>query len=166
MAEFFTGILVFCAAISLAACLVATAKCKIENVKCRIAESFSFFRERANPPFSILHSKFSIHTSAFLSFAIAATVSAQKPSGTNSLMGTVPRPMMGTVPTKIGDCPQLRDTIYASNGGIALNNAQIPNLPDSWLVSVMTNETYSYAMPSNGVCYDKWWLLYNVELRT
>ena len=80
MAKLLTGILVFCAATTLAAWAVAAAKLRIENGKCRIAESFS---KRANPPFYILHSKFSIHTAVFVFFAAIATLSAQKQGATN-----------------------------------------------------------------------------------
>ena len=39
---------------------VVTVELRMENGKCRIAESFSFDRKRANPPFSIFNSQFSI----------------------------------------------------------------------------------------------------------
>ena len=78
MAELLTGILVFCAAASFAACLVAAAKLRIKNGKCRIAELSSAYKRRSKPQFSILHSTFSINTAVFVFFAAIATLSAQK----------------------------------------------------------------------------------------
>ena len=63
------------AAVSFAAWAVAVAKLKMENGK---------YKMKDRPQFSILHSKFSIHTAVFAFFAMIATLSAQK-GGTNSL---------------------------------------------------------------------------------
>ena len=79
MIDFLTGLLVVCAAVTATACAVA--KFIIENGKCKMVE----VAPRATPQFSILHSKFSIHTAVFVFFAaIAVQYAGAKHGGTNS----------------------------------------------------------------------------------
>ena len=72
---------------------------------------------------------------AFLVFAAIATVCAQKPGGTND------------PPQGIGNPLHLLH-FYTAN----------PPVPLFRLESESTNETYSYAMPTNGVRYSNWWM--------
>jgi len=87
MIDIFTGIALVGAAVSTIAWGIAIAKLRIENVKCRMKDS---------PQFNILHSKFSIHTAAFVFFATIATLSAQKQGG-----GTNDPPRGGNVEWKM-----------------------------------------------------------------
>ena len=81
---------------------------------------------------------------AFLFFAAIATVCAQK-SGTNE------PPRSGNAELRIENV-ELR----MGNGGVA-GDSTILHSPLYILHSVTTNETYSYAMPTNGTRYEKWW---------
>jgi len=156
MIDFLTGLLVFCAAATATACAVA--KLIIENGKCRIKERSIFDRERANPQFYILHSPFSIHTAVFVFFAAIATLSAQK-SGTNS------PPRGGNVELRMENV-ELRNVshlveseqIHHSPFSILHSQLSIDDVARGYLLEcVATNDFYSYAMPANGLRYDKWW---------
>jgi len=144
MMDILTGFALVGAAVSLAAWAIAVAKCKMENGKCRIVESFSFYRNCTNPPFSIFHSKFSIHAAAFVFFATIATLSAQKQGGgTNAPpQGASPPQMMMGSPLAMLQTPAVSSDDVAR--GYRLDYE-------------FTNAAYSYAMPTNGVRYDKWW---------
>ena len=133
--EILTGIVAFCAAVSLAACLVA--KLKVESVKCRVGD---------RPP---------IHAAVFVFFAAIATLSAQK---TNA-------PTRGSVECRV-ESVELRNlqplveteqfhnsTLYAFNSQLSMDDVARGFL----LEAVTTNDAYSYAMPTNGVRYEKWW---------
>ena len=90
MTDILTGIVVFCAAATAAACAVAkliieSGECKIKNVELRMesVELRNLSHLIENEPilhstFSIFNSKFSIHTAVFVFFATVATLSAQK----------------------------------------------------------------------------------------
>ena len=127
--EWLTCICLVGAAASTVAWAIAVVKCKMENGKCRIAE---------------FHSKFSIHTAAFIFFATIATLSAQKQGGgTNAPpQGASPPQMMMGSPLAMQQTPAVspEDVVRGYR-----------------LDYVFTNAAYSYAMPTNGVRYDKWW---------
>ena len=140
MAGVFTVIVLFCAAVSTVAWAIAVAKCKMENGKCRMKDC---------PQFSILHSKFSIHTAVFLFFAAIATVCAQK---TNS------PPRGGNVELKMENVKLRNVSLLTENEQIRHSTFSIFNSQFSFsLESVTTNDSYSYAMPTNGIRYDNWW---------
>ena len=80
----------------------------------------------------------------FLFFAAIATVCAQK-SGTNE------PPRSGNAELRIENA-ELR-----MGNGVAAGDSTILHSPLYILHSVTTNETYSYAMPSNATRYEKWW---------
>ena len=120
MTGVFTGIVLFFAAVSAGAWLVAVAKLRMENGKCRMKDC---------PQFSILHSKFSIHTAVFLFFAAIATVCAQK---TNS------PPRGGSVDQVTGIREQ----------GIGRENESIRHSTFSIL---------NFQFPTNAVLAEKWW---------
>ena len=84
--------------------------------------------------FSILHSKFSLHTAVFVFFAAIATLSAQK---TNS----PPRMMMGHPLA-------MQQVLTVSPNDVSRGFR---------LESETSASAHSYAMPTNGVRYDKWW---------
>ena len=75
MTGVFTAIVLFCAAVSTVAWAIV--KLRMENGKCRMKDCQQF---------SILHSKFSIHTAVFLFFAAIATVCAQKQGGGTNMV--------------------------------------------------------------------------------
>jgi len=160
MMDIFTGFALVGAAASTAAWGIAVVKCKMESGKCRIAKSFFFDRKRDNPPFSIFHSTFSIHTAAFVFFATIATLSAQKQGG-----GTNDPPRGGNVEWKMENV-ELRNFSHLTehepirHSTFSILNSQFPFR----LESVTTNYAYSYAMPTNGIRYDKWWGWDIVEL--
>ena len=115
MIDFLTGLLVFCAAVTATACAVA--KLIIESGECKIED---------RPQFSILHSKFSIHTAVFVfSAAIAVQYAGAKHGGTNS--------------------PPLR--------GASVNSQLFPS---HVLARVGTNETFSFAAPSDATVQREW----------
>ena len=136
MARLLTGILVFCAATTLAAWAVAAAKLRIENGKCRIAELPSVYKKRANPQFSILHSTFSINTAVFVFFAAIATLSAQK---TNS-------------PPRGGNVELKMENVELRNPSFVIENEPIHHSTFSILHSQFASQ-----FPSNAVLHDKWW---------
>ena len=76
------------------------------------------------------------HLAAFALFAAIATVCAQK-RGIGIENGKLRMENGGVV--AVGDSTVLHSQLYI-------------------LHSVTTNETYSYAMPTNGTRYEKWWL--------
>ena len=88
------------------------------------------------------------HTAVFVVFAAIATLSAQK---TNA-------PLRGSVELKIENV-ELRNFLTLIEGEQYHNstfyilNSQFPFR----LESVTTNDFYSYAMPANGIRYDRWW---------
>ena len=77
---------------------------------------------------------------AFLFFVAVATVCAQKPGGTNE-------PPQGASP------PMLM-----MGGGIVQSVSAGDAAHGYRLESESTNETYSYAMPTNGMRRENWWL--------
>ena len=148
MAGVFTVIVLFCAAVSAVAWAIV--KLRMENGKCRMKNC---------PQFSILHSKFSIHTAVFLFFAAIATVCAQK---TNS------PPRGGNVPAdakalaggelkmenvKLRNVSHLTEKEQIRHSTFSIFNSQF----SFSLESVTTNDSYSYAMPTNATRYEKWW---------
>ena len=72
---------------------------------------------------------------AFLAFALAATLCAQK-SGTNA---------------------PLRGASVELRGGQSYNSALSAFNSQFLLESVTTNDSCSYSMPSNAVLHEKWW---------
>ena len=81
---------------------------------------------------------------AFLFFAAIATVCAQK-SGTNE-------------PPRSGNAELRIENVELRMGnGVAAGDSTILHSPLYILHSVTTNETYSYAMPTNATRYEKWW---------
>jgi len=138
MIDAFTNFALVGAAASAVAWGIAVAKLRVENVKCRIAE---------------FHSKFSIHTAAFIFFATIATLSAQKQGG-----GTNDPPRGGNVELKmenveLRNIPHLTEHEQIRHSTFSILNSQFPFR----LESVTTNYAYSYAMPTNGVRYERWW---------
>ena len=146
MAGVFTVIVLFCAAVSTVAWAAAVVKCKMENGKCRMKDC---------PQFSILHSKFSIHTAVFLFFAAIATVCAQK-SGTNGLMRTTENVETAVAGTEDG-CRRRPEGLLQPTFRVA-EGASVPSVVEMFrLESESTNETYAFSMPTNGIRYDNWW---------
>ena len=144
MIDFLTGLALIGAVVSTAAWAAAVIKLIMENEKCRMKDC---------PQSSILYSKFSIHTAVFLFFAAIATLFAQKQGG-----GTNDPPRSANVELKIenGELRNLSPLIENE----PIRNSQLPvtSYPPTFLLeSVFTNDSYSYAMPSNGVRYDRWW---------
>ena len=144
MTGVFTFIVFFCAVVSTVAWAAVVVKVRMENGKCRTKDC---------PQFSILHSKFSIHTAVFLFFAAIATLSAQK---TNS------PPRGGSVNQGTGNRERVTGNREQGIGGgsrpirhstFSILHSQFPFR----LESVTTNNSYSYAMPTNATCYDRWW---------
>ena len=84
MIDFLTGLVIVCAAATATACAVA--KLIIESGECKIED---------RPQFSILHSKFSIHTAVFVFFAaIAVQYAGAKHGGTNASPNGASLPQM------------------------------------------------------------------------
>ena len=107
------------------------------------------------PQFSILHSKFSIHTAVFLFFAAIATVCAQK-SGTNGLMRTTENVETAVAGTEDG-CRRRPEGLLQPTFRVA-EGASVPSVVEMFrLESESTNETYAFSMPTNGIRYDNWW---------
>ena len=124
----------------------AAMKLRMENVKCRMKNC---------PQFSILHSKFSIHTAVFLFFAAIATVCAQK-SGTNGLMRTTENVETAVAGTEDG-CRRRPEGLLQPTFRVA-EGASVPSVVEMFrLESESTNETYAFSMPTNGIRYDNWW---------
>ena len=107
MINIFTVLAIVGAVVSTAAWAIAVAKCKIENGKCRIAE---------------FHSKFSIHTAAFVFFATIATLSAQKQGG-----GTNDPPRGGNVELRIenGELRNGQQSLFSIDGFYHGTNADL-----------------------------------------
>ena len=80
---------------------------------------------------------------AFLLFAAVATVCAQKGGNTNE-------PPSGGVELRV-ESVELRGG-QSHDSTLSTFNSQFR------LDSVVTNDSYSYAMPANGTRYEKWWL--------
>ena len=91
------------------------------------------------------------HLAAFLTFAIVATLCAQKPGGTNSPPNGVSPPQMAGVPTP-GLVPPI---LLGAVGTVSVTSNDVAR--GFRLESVSTNGSYSYAMPTNGTRYEKWW---------
>ena len=125
MIDFLTGLVLVCAAVTATACAVA--KLIIESGECKIED---------RPQFSILHSKFSIHTAVFVFFAaIAVQYAGAKHGGTNS--------------------PPLRGaSVEFHNSTLSTLNSQLS--PSLVLARVGTNETFSFAAPSDAAVQREW----------
>ena len=76
---------------------------------------------------------------AFLFFVAVATVCAQKPGGTNN-------PPQGASPPMLMMGEGILQSVSAGDAAHGYR-----------LESESTNETYSYAMPANGMRYENWW---------
>ena len=88
--------------------------------------------------------------SVFLAFAIVATGVAQK-GGTNAPPnGVSPPQMMGLLPQGF---PPLNLT--GDGGVVSVTSSDVAR--GFLLESVVTNDSYSYAMPTNGTRYVRWW---------
>ena len=125
MIDFLTGLVLVCAAATATACAVA--KLIIESGECKIED---------RPQFSILHSKFSIHTAVFVFYAaIAVQYAGAKHGGTNS--------------------PPLRGaSVEFHNSTLSTLNSQLS--PSIVLARVGTNETFSFAAPSDAAVQREW----------
>ena len=141
MAYVFTGALVVGAAVSAIACAIA--KLIIENEKS--------------------HSPFSIHTAVFVFFAAIATLSAQKggtnapPNGASPPNGNVELRMENG---ELRNLPPLVENEQIHNSPLSIIHSQFSMddvIRGFLLESVTTNGSYSYAMPANGIRYDRWW---------
>ena len=132
MIDFLTGIVLVCAAVTAVAAAIAAAKCRVENGKCKMVE----VAPRATPQFYSLNSKFSIHTAVFVFFAaIAVQYAGAKHGGTNS--------------------PPLRGASVAfHNSTLSTFNSQLS--PSIVLARVGTNETFSFAAPSDATVQREW----------
>ena len=88
--------------------------------------------------------------SVFLAFAIVATGVAQK-GGTNAPPnGASPPQMMGMLPQGLQPL-----NLPGDDGAVSVTSDDVAR---GFLIeSVVTNETYSYAMPTNGTRYARWW---------
>jgi len=128
MTDILTGIVVFCAALSLAAS-IAIAHWR------RITAALDWLNRIPR-----------LHLAAFLLFATVATLSAQK---TNA-------PPLRGASVELRNLPHLVETEQFHNSTLYTLNSQLPQFPFR-LESVTTNDAYSYAMPTNGVRYGKWW---------
>ena len=82
------------------------------------------------------------HLAAFLAFALIATLSAQKGSTHAPLRGASVELKVESV--ELGSGPPHNSTLYTLNSQFLLD-------------SVVTNDSYSYAMPTNATRYEKWW---------
>ena len=155
MIDFLTGLLVVCAAVTATACAVA--KFIIENGKCKMVE----VAPRATPQFSILHSKFSIHTAVFVFFAaIAVHYAGAKHGGTNSPPQGIGNVELRMENGELRNIPPLiqNEPIHHSTFSILHSQFSMDDVSRGYMLeSVITNVSYSYAMPPNGVRYDKWW---------
>ena len=89
---------------------------------------------------------------AFLLFAAVATVCAQKQGGTNSPPNGASPPQMAGMPTP-GLVPPI---LPGAVGTVSVSSNDVAR--GFWLESISTNGSYSYAMPTSGTRYAKWWL--------
>ena len=88
--------------------------------------------------------------SVFLVFAIVATGVAQK-GGTNAPPnGASPPQMMGMLPQ--GHLPL---NLPGDGGAVSVTSNDVAR--GFLLESVVTNDSYSYSMPTNGTRYARWW---------
>ena len=143
MIDFLTELVLVCAAATATACAVA--KLIIESGECKIED---------RPQFSILHSKFSIHTAVFVFFAvIAVQYAGAKHGGTNS------PPRSGSVEWKV-ESVELR-SLSSSIQNEQLHNSTLYTFnsqlsPSHVLARVGTNETFSFAAPSDAAVQSEW----------
>ena len=88
----------------------------------------------------------------FLAFAIVATLSAQKQGGTNAPPnGASPPQVMMVLPPQDFPPPG-----FPGAGGVA--SVTSSDAARGFLLeSVLTNDSHSYAMPTNATRYEKWW---------
>lgn len=141
----------------------AIAKWQMENGKCRIAESSSL--ERKEPihhfTFYILHSPFSIHTVVFAYFAgVAVHYAGAKNGGTNDPPRGIENVELRMENVELRNLPHLIENgqIHHSTFSILHSQCSIDDVARGFLLeSVATNDSYSYAMPANGIRYDRWW---------
>ena len=104
--------------------------------------------------------------SVFLAFAIVATSVAQK-GGTNAPPNGASPPQM--LPPSGGNVELRMENVELRNLSPLIENEQFHNSPfyilhsqlspqfPFRLESVATNDSYSYAMPTNGTRYARWW---------
>ena len=90
--------------------------------------------------------------SVFLAFALAATLCAQKQGGTNSPPNGASPPQM-MMPLPLPNFPPLNLPVDGGLATVTSNDVARGFL----LESVVTNDSYSYAMPTNATRYGKWW---------
>ena len=88
---------------------------------------------------------------AFLVFAIVATLCAQKQGGTNAPPNGASPPQMAGLPTP-GLVPL---NLPGVSGAVAVTSNDVAR--GFMRESVITNDSYSYAMPTNGTRYGRWW---------
>ena len=90
---------------------------------------------------------------AFLAFVAIATVCAQKPGGTNApLRGASAELRVESVEVGVEN-----GKWKVENGGVvAAGDSTTLHSTLYTLHSISTNDTYSFSMPSNGVCHSKW----------
>ena len=153
MTDFMTRLALVGAAVSFAAWAVAVAKLKMENGKWKM-------KDRAQ--FSILHSKFSIHTAVFAFFVgVAVQYAGAKHGGTNAPPNGA-SPPNGNVELKMENVelrnlsPLIENEQFHNSPFYILHSQLSPQFPFR-LESVATNDSYSYAMPTNGTRYARWW---------
>ena len=92
---------------------------------------------------------------AFLAFAAIATVCAQK-SGTNGLMRTTEHAETAIAGT--GDGWRRASQRLPQPPFRVAEGVSAPSVVEMFrLESETTNETHSYAMPTNATCCEKWW---------
>ena len=134
--DFLTRLCLFGAAVLFAAWLVV--KLRVANGKCRV---------RAIPPRSTPRAQLTTHTAVFLFFvAVAAIHGGAKNGGTNA-------PRSGAS----GELRMENEKWKVKNGGVvAAGDSTIFHFPFYTLHSVCTNDSYSYAMPSDGSHYENW----------
>ena len=84
------------------------------------------------------------HLAAFLAFALVATLCAQKPGGTNAPPNGMSLPQMTMVLT-----PQIFPPLNLPGAGGVASVTSNDVARGFMLESVLTNGSYSYAMPTN-----------------
>jgi len=142
MIDIFTGLALVGAAVSLAACLAIA------------------YGRRIAAAMDALHRIPQAHLAAFFLFATIATLSAQKtnspPRGGNG--GNVELKMDNV---ELRNSPQFTKGEHIHNSPFYILHSQFTSPADVArgyrLDYVFTNAAYSYAMPTNGIRYDKWW---------
>ena len=88
---------------------------------------------------------------AFLFFAAIATLSAQKGGNTNA-------PPQGAMPPRVFQ-EYLRTTEHTETAVAGTEGVSVPYAVEMFrLATEITNETYSFAMPTNAIRHGKWWL--------